>query len=256
MKTLLLSALMLSTAVFGVAPAFAQTALPTGTVKNIVLVHGAFVDETSWNGVAEILTSKGYTVTAVKNPLTSLADDVAATNAVLDVQDGPAVLVGHSWGGVVIGEAGNNPNVASLVYVSAFAPEKGESVSALAASGPATPGVAAIRPDEKGYLTIDPAVFPTAVAGDLPKEIGEHLAAHQMPINHTAFDAPAEVAAWHDKASWYVLSTQDLVLDPHAQAFFAERIKAKVTEVNGSHASLASHAAEVAAVIEAAAAVK
>ena len=256
MKTLLLSALMFSTAILGVAPAFAQSALPAQTIKNIVLVHGAFVDETSWDGVAAILTAKGYNVTAVKNPLTSLADDVAATNAVLDAQDGPTVLVGHSWGGVVIGEAGNNAKVASLVYVSAFAPDKGETISALAASGPATPGVKAIRPDDKGYLTIDPAVFPSAVAGDLPKEIGEHLAAHQMPINHTAFDAPAEIAAWHDKPSWYVLSAQDLVLDPHAQAFFAERIKAKVTTVEGSHASLASHAAEVAAVIEAAAGAK
>lgn len=256
MKNLLMSALMLSTAMLGVTPAFAQTALPAGTIKNIVLVHGAFVNETSWNGVAGILTAKGYNVTAVKNPLTSLADDVAATNAALDAQDGPAVLVGHSWAGVVIGEAGDNPKVSSLVYVSAFAPDKGETVSALAAHGPATPGVKAIQPDAKGYLTIDPAVFPSAVAGDLPKEIGEYLAAHQMPINHSAFDAPTEVAAWHDKPSWYVLTSQDLVLDPHAQAFFAERIKAKVTTVEGSHASLASHAAEVAAVIEAAAAAK
>ena len=256
MKTLLMSALMFSTAMLGAAPAFAATTLPGGTIKNIVLVHGAFVDESSWDGVTAILAAKGYTVTAVKNPLTSLADDVAATEAVLDVQDGPVVLVGHSWGGVVIGEAGDNAKVKALVYVSAFAPEKGESVSALAASGPATPGTAAIRPDSKGYLTIDPAVFPSAVAGDLPKAVGEHLAAHQMPINHPAFDAPAAVAAWHDKPSWYVLSTKDLVLDPHAQEFFAGRIKAQVTKVDGSHASLASHAAEVAAVIEAAATAK
>src|SRR3569832_784621 len=227
MKRLLLTALMFPTAILSVAPAFAQTALPAGTIRNIVLVNGAFVDETRWNGVAAILTAKGYTVTAVKNPLTSLADDVAATNAVLDAQDGPAVLVGHSWGGVVIGEAGNNPKVAALVYVSAFAPDKGESVSALAASGPATPGVKAIKPDAKGYLSIDPAVFPSAVAGDLPKEIGEQLAAHQMPINHTAFDAPAEVAAWHVKPSWYVLSTQDLVFVLFVLLFFVVRMKAK-----------------------------
>jgi pimeloyl-ACP methyl ester carboxylesterase len=253
MKSLLMSALLLTTAMLGAAPAWAQSAQ---TIKNIVLVHGAFVDETSWDGVAAILTAKGYKVTAVKNPLTSLADDVAATNAVLDAQNGPVVLVGHSWGGVVIGEAGDNAKVASLVYVSAFAPEKGETITGLAASGPATPGLKAIRPDAKGYLTIDPAVFPTAVAGDLPKKIAEHLAAHQMPINHTAFDTPAEVAAWHHKPSWYVLSSKDLILDPHAQAFFAERMKAKVTTVEGSHASLASHAKEVAAVIEAAAGAK
>ena len=245
-----MSALMLSSTILGIAPAFAQAA--PKPIKNIVLVHGAFVDETSWDGAAAILKAKGFKVTAVKNPLTSLADDVAATNAVLDAQDGPTVLVGHSWGGVVIGEAGDNPKVASLVYVSAFAPDKGETISALAASGPATPGVKAIRPDAKGYLTIDPAVFPSAVAGDLPKQIGEHLAAHQMPINHTAFDTPAEVAAWHNKPSWYVLSSKDLTLDPHAQ----QRIKAKLTKVDGRHASLASHAAEVADVIEAAAGAK
>lgn len=253
MKALFVSALMLTTALLGVAPASAQ---PKPAIKNIVLVHGAFVDETSWDGVAAILTARGYHVTAVKNPLTSLADDVAATKAVVDAQDGSVVLVGHSWGGVVIGEAGDDAKVASLVYVSAFAPDKGETIGALSASGPATPGVAAIRPDAKGYLTIDPAVFPSAVAGDLPKQIGEHLAAHQMPINHTAFDEPAKVAAWHEKPSWYVLSAKDLVLDPHAQTFFAERMKAKVTSVEGSHASLASHAQEVAAVIEAAAGAK
>ena len=258
MKSFFLSALMLSAAAFGlgVVPASAKSQLPAGTIKNIVLVHGAFVDETSWNGVAAILTAKGYKVTAVKNPLTSLADDVAATNAALDAQDGPAVLVGHSWGGVVIGEAGANSKVSALVYVSAFAPEKGESVTALAKSGPATDGTKAIRPDAKGNLTIDPAVFPSAVAGDLPKKIGEHLAAHQMPINHTAFDAPAEIAAWHVKPDWYVLSSNDKLLDPHAQAFFAERMKAQVTTVAGSHSSLASHAKEVAAVIEAAAGAK
>ena len=245
MRNILRSALMFSAAAFGSAPASAQSALPAGTVKNIVLVHGAFVDETSWNGVASILTAKGYKVTAVKNPLTSLADDVAATNAALDAQDGPAVLVGHSWGGVVIGEAGENAKVSALVYVSAFAPEKGESVSALAKGGPATEGVKAIRPDAKGYLTIDPAVFPSAVAGDLPKEIGEHLAAHQMPINHTAFDDAAQVAAWHSKPSWYVLSSNDMLLDPHAQTFFADRMKAKAIEVKASHLSLISHPQEI-----------
>jgi len=252
MKSLFVSALMLST-VLGVAAASAQ---PAATIKNIVLVHGAFVDETSWDGVAAILKAKGYNVTAVKNPLTSLADDVAATNAVLNAQDGPTVLVGHSWAGVVIGEAGDNAKVSSLVYVSAFAPDKGETVAALAANGPATEGVKAIRADDKGYLSIDPALFPAVVAGDLPKDVGNYLASHQMPLNHTAFDDVTKIAAWHVKPSWYVLSSRDLVLDPHAQAFFAERMRAKVTTVDGSHASLASHAAEVAAVIESAAGAK
>src|SRR6185437_360465 len=253
MKNLLISAIALSVAALAVVPASAAPRLPHGTIKNIVLVHGAFVDETSWDAVAAILSAKGFHVTEVKNPLTSLADDVAATNAVLKAQDGPTVLVGHSWGGVVIGEAGANPKVKSLVYVSAFAPDKGETLAKLAASGPATPGVKAIRADANGYLTIDKAQFPSVVAGDLPKAIGEALANKQMALNHTAFDAPAEVAAWHVKPSWYVISTEDQVLDPHAQQIFAERMKAKVTRVAGSHATLASHADIVAEVIEQAA---
>lgn len=256
MKNLLISALMLSVAALGAAPASAQPTLPAGVIKNIVLVHGAFVDETSWNPVIAILSAKGFHVTAVKNPLTSLADDVAATNAVLDAQDGPTVLVGHSWGGVVIGEAGANPKVASLVYVSAFAPDKGETLTALSASGPATEGVKAIRADAKGYLTIDKAAFPSAVAGDLPKAEGEFLANHQMALNHTAFDAPAVVAAWHVRPTWFVVSADDKLLDPNAQRFFAQRMKATTVVVNGSHASLASHADAVAAVIEAAAGAK
>jgi pimeloyl-ACP methyl ester carboxylesterase len=254
MNHLIISAIALTAAALGVVPSVgAQPTLPAGTIKNIVLVHGAFVDETSWDPVAAILTAKGYHVTEVKNPLTSLDDDVAATEAVLDAQDGPTVLVGHSWGGVVIGEAGANDKVKSLVYVSAFAPDKGETVGKLAASGPATPGVKAIQADATGYLTIDKAQFPAVVAGDLPKAVGEALADKQMALNHTAFDAPTEVAAWHVKPSWYVISTQDQVLDPHAQQFFAERMKAKITSVAGSHASLASHADEVAKVIETAA---
>lgn len=254
MKNLLISAVALSLAALAAAPASAAVPkLPHGTIKNIVLVHGAFVDETSWDAVAAILSAKGFHVTEVKNPLTSLADDVAATAAVLKAQDGPTVLVGHSWGGVVIGEAGADPKVKSLVYVSAFAPDKGETLGKLAASGPATPGVKAIQADARGYLTIDKAKFPSVVAGDLPAAIGQALADRQMALNHTAFDAPAEIAAWHVKPSWYVISTEDQVLDPHAQQFFAARMKAKVTSVAGSHATLASHADIVARVIEQAA---
>ena len=255
MKTLLISALMLSVPALAVA-ASAKPALPAGVIKNIVLVHGAFVDETSWNPVIKILSAKGYHVTAVKNPLTSLADDVAATEAVLDAQDGPAVLVGHSWGGVVIGEAGANPKVASLVYVSAFGPDKGETLTALSAGGPPTEGVKAIRPDAKGFLTIDKAAYPTVVAGDLPKSEGEALANRQMALNHTAFDTPAAIAAWHVKPSWFVVSADDKLLDPGAQRFFAQRMNATTVTVNGSHATLVSHAAAVAAVIESAAGAK
>ena len=169
----------------------AQSAeLPKGAAHNIVLVHGAFVDQTSWKPVADILTKKGYNVTLVENPLTSLAADVDATKQALAKQDGKTVLVGHSWGGVVITEAGNDPKVSALVYVSAFAPDVGQSLATLAKSGPATEGAAAIHPDAKGNLYIDPKVFPSAVAADLPLKIAESLANHQLPLNHHGVRGP------------------------------------------------------------------
>ena len=249
--------LLLSAATFLVSGAAiaapTQSQLPKGAAHNIVLVHGAFVDQTSWKPVADILTTKGYNVTLVENPLTSLAADVAATKQALAKQDGKTVLVGHSWGGVVITEAGNDPKVSALVYVSAFAPDVGESLAALAKAGPATEGGAAIHPDAKGNLYIDPKVFPSAVAADLPPKIAESLANSQLPLNHTAFEAPVDTAAWRDKPTFYVISTKDKVIAPEAQKMFATRIKAQITEVVGSHASLVVHAKEVAAVIEQAA---
>jgi pimeloyl-ACP methyl ester carboxylesterase len=230
--------------------------LPSGAAHNIVLVHGAFVDQSSWKPVADILTKKGYTVTLVENPLTSLAADVEATKSALAKQDGKTVLVGHSWGGVVITQAGNDPKVSALVYVSAFAPDVGQSLASLAKNGPATEGAAAIHPDAKGNLYIDPKVFPSAVAADLPPQIARALAEHQLPLNHTAFEAPVDVAAWRDKPTFYVISTKDKVISPEVQKFFAGEMKAQTTEVAGSHASLVVHAPEVAAAIEAATLVK
>ena len=218
-----------------------------------MLVHGAFVDQTSWQPVADILTKKGYTVTLVENPLTSLAADVDATKQALAKQDGKTVLVGHSWGGVVITQAGNDPKVSALVYVSAFAPDVGDSLASLANAGPATEGGQAIYPDDKGNLTIDPKVFPSAVAADLPLKVAESLANSQLPLNHTAFEAPVDTAAWRDKPTFYVISTKDKLLAPEAQRMFAARMKAETTEVAGSHASLVVHAKDVAAVIEKAA---
>lgn len=230
--------------------------LPKGAARNIVLVHGAFVDQTSWQPVADILTKKGYTVTLVENPLTSLAADVDATRQALAKQDGKTVLVGHSWGGVVITQAGNDPKVSALVYVSAFAPDVGESLASLANAGPATEGGKAIHPDDRGNLTIDPKVFPSAVAADLPLKVAESLANSQLPLNHTAFEAPVDTAAWRDKPTFYVISTKDRLLAPEAQRMFATRMKAQTTEVAGSHASLVVHAKDVAAVIEKAALAK
>lgn len=244
MKTLV-SALMLGAAALGATPALAQDA-----ARNIVLVHGAFADKTSWDAVAAILLAKGYNVTQVANPLTSLADDVAATRAVLDAQDGPTVLVGHSWGGVVIGEAGNDAKVKALVYVSAFAPDRGETLNALLSGGEPSEGVKAIRPNENGGLIFDPASYATLFAGDLPQADAEAMAARQLPSNPANFEAAAEIAAWHDKPSFYVVTADDMVLPADAQRFFAGRINASVTEIAASHSGLISKAADVAKVIE------
>jgi pimeloyl-ACP methyl ester carboxylesterase len=253
MRNLLLSAatVLMGGAAFAAPAQSAQP--PSGAAHNIVLVHGAFVDQSSWRPVADILLKKGYNVTLVENPLTSLAADVDATRQALARQNGRTVLVGHSWGGVVITEAGDDPKVSALVYVSAFAPDVGESLAALAKSGPATEGAAAIHPDAKGDLYIDPKVFPSAVAADLPLKIAESLANSQLPLNHTAFEAPVDTAAWRDKPTFYVISAKDKVIAPEAQKLFAARMHAEATEVAGSHASLVVHAKEVAAVIEKAA---
>jgi pimeloyl-ACP methyl ester carboxylesterase len=252
MKSLLIPAALLAAFTIAIAPVTAATTLPAGTVKNIVLVHGAWTDASSWNNVAHVLKSKGYRVTAVNIPLTSLAADAAATKAVIDAQDGPTVLVGHSWAGFVIGEVGNVPKVNALVYVSAFAPEKGESVTSLSASGPSSKGVQAIRPDDKGFLYLDKAAFATVFGQDLPASESKSLANAQLPINHTAFDEPATMAAWHSKPSWFVVSDKDLILDPSAQKFFANRIKATTTIVDGGHDTLIAFPKQVAAAIEAA----
>ncbi|UFS78609.1 alpha/beta hydrolase [Tardiphaga sp. 37S4] len=256
MRNLLLStaAVLMAGAAFAASAQSAE--LPKGAAHNIVLVHGAFVDQTSWQPVADILTKKGYNVTLVENPLTSLAADVDATKQALAKQNGKTVLVGHSWGGVVITQAGNDPKISALVYVSAFAPDVGQSLADLAKSGPATEGGAAIHPDDKGNLYIDTKVFPSAVAADLPPEIAAHLANSQLPLNHVAFEAPVNIAAWRDKPTFYVISTKDKVIAPEAQKFFAGKMKAQTTEVAASHASLVVHAKEVAAVIEKAALVK
>ena len=256
MKTLLISAIASVLSISCLTAAANAATLPKGAAHNIVLVHGAFVDESSWQPVANILRAKGYHVTLVKNPLTSLDADVAATKKALAEQNGKTVLVGHSWGGVVITQAGDERKVSALVYVSAFAPDVGETLTALSKAGPATEGTKAIRPDAKGYLSVDPAVFPDAVAADLPPAIGAKLANSQLPLNHTAFDAPITTAAWHDKPTFYVESTNDHLIAPQSQEFFAGRMKATTTKVAGSHASLVTHAAEVATVIEQAAAAK
>jgi pimeloyl-ACP methyl ester carboxylesterase len=252
MKPLLIPAALAAAFTIAAVPTTAATKLPAGTTKNIVLVHGAWADASSWDNVAHVLKAKGYHVTVVNIPLTSLAADAAATKAAIDAQDGPTVLVGHSWAGFVIGEVGNDPKVNALVYVSAFAPEIGESVTALSASGPPSKGVQAIRPDDKGFLYLDKAAFATVFGQDLPASESNALANAQLPINHTAFDEPATMAAWHSKPSWFVVSDKDLILDPSAQKFFANRIKAATTIVEGGHDTLIAFPKQVATAIEAA----
>jgi pimeloyl-ACP methyl ester carboxylesterase len=250
MRNILLSAATVLMAGAALLAPARSAELPKAAAHNIVLVHGAFVDQTSWQPVADILTKKGYNVTLVENPLTSLTADVDATKQALAKQDGKTVLAGHSWGGVVITEAGNDPKVSALVYVSAFAPEVGQSLATLAKSGPATEGTAAIHPDDKGNLYIDPKVFPSAVAADVPPEIAAHLAESQLPLSVKAFETPVDVAAWRDKPTFYVITTKDKVIAPEAQKLFATRMKAQITDVAGSHASLVVHADAVAAAIE------
>jgi pimeloyl-ACP methyl ester carboxylesterase len=231
----------------------APLAAAASVAHNVVLVHGAFASASSWDKVARLLRKKGFHVTEVDNPLTSLEDDLAATRKVLDAQKGATVLVGHSWGGVVIGEVGDSPKVKALVYVAAFAPDKGESVQALSASGPPTEGLKEVHPDAKGFLSVDPAAFPHVFAADVPAAEAEQLAKSQMPISGAAFATQATVAAWHIKPTYYAISANDLMIPPQAEAFFAQRMKAKTVTIQSSHASPVAHPEAVAALIEQAA---
>ncbi len=248
MKMLTVSAVLAAISAIG-----SPIAATAATAHNVVLVPGAFTDRSSWDQVAHLLRKKGFKVTEVDIPLTSLEADVAATRKVLDAQHGGAVLVGHSWGGVVIGEVGDSPKVKALVYVAAFAPDKGETLQALTSSGPPTEGLKAVRPNEKGFLSIDPAAYAHVFVGDVPEAQGGALAAKQKPINGAAFATPATVAAWRLKPTYYAISANDLMVPPQAEAFFAQRMKATTVTLQSSHASPVSHPKEVAALIEEAA---
>src|SRR6266850_2461021 len=208
----------------------AAAAGPTDPVKNIVLVHGAFSDGSSWSKVIPILQAKGYNVTAVQNPLTSLADDVAATNRALALQDGPVILVGHSWGGVVITEAGMDPKVAGLVYVAAFGPDSGEAVGDLGKAYPPPAALAAPIVDKQGFLSLSTEAVVKHFASDLPPAEARVVAATQGPINASAFAAQVSAAAWKTKPSWYIVSKLDGAIAPDEERFFAKRMKATTTE--------------------------
>jgi pimeloyl-ACP methyl ester carboxylesterase len=232
--------------------------LPAGaraqnTVKNIVLVHGAFADGSGWEGVYKILTKKGYHVSVVGNPNTGLPDDVAATKRVLAMQDGPVILVGHSYGGAIITDAGNASNVAGLVYVAAFAPDANETLISLFKSGPPTPNSGIILEPKDGFVWYDVAKFHSGFCADLPKDKADFMAASQVPVAASSFTATIANPAWKSKPSWYVVSTQDQTIPPDGERFMAKRMGAHVTEIKASHVGFISQPQAVADVIETAA---
>lgn len=223
----------------------------TGPVRNVVLVHGAFADGSGWQPVADILRKDGYTVSIVQEPETSLADDVTATTRILDRQSGPAVLVGHSYGGAVITEAGNHANVASLVYVAAFAPAQAETLMGLITSK--LPASNSIAPTKDGYLLVDPAKFPADFAADVPLAQAQFMAISQVPVAGAAFGTPITAPAWKAKPSYGIVATQDRMINPDLERMMYQRAGAKVTEIKGSHAIFISQPRAVADVIEQAA---
>jgi pimeloyl-ACP methyl ester carboxylesterase len=222
-------------------------------MNNIVLIHGGFVDGAGWESVYKILKKDGYNVSIVQNPTISLKDDVAATKRVLAAQDGPAILVGHSYGGAVITEAGNDPKVAGLVYITAFAPDKGESVATLIKDPPAGAPVPPIMPPQDGYLLLDRAKFPASFAADVDAEKAAFMADSQVPWGLEAFSGTISEPAWKAKPSWYLVVTVDKMIPPDAQRAMSKRAGSTVVEVKGSHAIYVSQPKAVAALIEQAA---
>jgi pimeloyl-ACP methyl ester carboxylesterase len=213
---------------------------------NVVLVHGAWADGSSWGKVITLLLSKGFNVSAAQIPLTSLADDIAVTRNLLLAQKGPTVLVGHSYGGVVISGAANDaPDVTALVYISAFGLDEGESIEGLSKQGPAPAGAAQIRPDDHGFLWIDRDGFPQAFAADVDPVEARIMAVVQKPLSISSFTAKAGPPAWKHLPSWYLVSANDQMIPPPAEEFMAKRMGATTLTVPSSHASLVSHPKEV-----------
>jgi len=229
---------------------YAQSSM-AAPVKNIVLVHGAFVDGSGWDPVARILNKAGYKVSIVQEPQTSLADDVAATRRVLALQSGKSLLVGHSYAGMIISDAGNAPSVAGLVYIAAFQPEQGESLLSLAKKYP--PAAQSITETPDHFLYIKPENFHADFAADLPVKETNLLAQSQLMPAVAAFAAPAGVPAWKTKPSWAVVATQDRAINPELERFMAKRAHSTVTELKGNHAIYASQPEKIASVIKKAA---
>lgn len=225
----------------------------TEASATIVLVHGGFVDGAGWEGVYNILKKDGFNVSIVQNPTTTLADDVAATRQIISQAKGPVVLVGHSYGGVVITEAGNDPKVSKLVYVTAFAPDRGESVSSLIANPPPGAPVPPILPPQDGFLFLDRSKFADSFAGDVEPEKAAFLADSQVPWGVKALEGAVTEPAWQKKPSWYLIATDDRMIPPPAQQMMAKRAGATIVESQGSHAIYVSRPEAVASIIKSAA---
>ncbi len=224
------------------------------TAANVVLVHGGFVDGSGWQGVYDALKADGYNVAIVQNPTVSLEGDVAATHQVIDALPGPVTLVGHSYGGVVITEAGNHEKVKSLAYIAAFAPDKGESVNTLIADPPPGAPVPPILPPNQGFLFLDRAKFAESFAADLPRAQAEFMADSQVPWGVDALGGTVSQPAWRTKPAWYLVAGDDRMIPPPAQHAMAERIGARTVEVAGSsHSVYVSHPGAVADLIKEAA---
>ena len=220
---------------------------------NIVLVHGGFVDGSGWRPVYDLLTQDGYQVAVVQNPTLSLQGDVAAARLIIDAQDGPVVLVGHSYGGAVITEAGTDQNVAALVYISAFAPDKDESVNTLLAGFPPDAPQPPILPPRDGFLFLDRDKFHASFAGDLPADLAAFMADSQVPWGVDALGGPVTDPAWRVKPSWYLVTTEDRMIPPAAQRTMSQRTGSTVVEVTASHSVYVSQPAALASLIEQAA---
>jgi pimeloyl-ACP methyl ester carboxylesterase len=217
---------------------------------SIVLVHGGFVDGSGWEGVYQILRKAGHAVTVVQNPTTSLADDVAVTKRSLDQQPDQAVLVGHSYGGTVITEAGNHPKVAALAYIAAFAPDSGESVNTLIADPPPGAPVPPILPPQDGFLFLDKDKFAASFAADVDPDLAAFMADSQVPWGLDALGGAITEPAWRNKPTWYLVTTEDRMIPPDAQRLMSGRANATVAETAASHSVYVSHPEPVAAIIE------
>lgn len=220
------------------------------SVKSVVLVHGGFVDGSGWEGVYKALSRDGYKVSVVQNPTISLADDVAVTERVIDAAEGDVILVGHSYGGVVITEAGTHPKVAGLVYITAFAPDKGESVGKLIANPPPGAPVPPILPPQGGFLMLDRAKFAASFAADVEPGLAEFMGNSQVPWGLDALNGEVTNPAWKVKPSWYLVATDDKMIPVPAQRMMANRAGAKTADQAGSHAVYVSQPKAVAAIIE------